>query len=35
MIKLSEHAKDPDYKVYKRQNYEEKDRERDKEKEKK
>ena len=32
---MSENVKDPDYKVYKRQNYEEKDKERDKDRDKK
>lgn len=31
LLKLSEHTKDPDFKVYKRQNYEERDRDRDRE----
>ena len=35
LVRLSEHAKDPEYKVYRRQNYEERDREKEKEKEKK
>ena len=35
LVRLSEHSKDPEYKVYRRQNYEERDREKEKEKEKK
>jgi len=30
LVKLSEHSKDPEYKVYRRQNYEERDREKEK-----
>ena len=34
-MKLCDHSKDPEYKVYRRQNYEERDRDKDKEREKK
>jgi hypothetical protein len=35
LVKLSEHSKDPEYKVYRRQNYEERDRDKKEEKDKK